>query len=264
MAASSRVICVQIDRPPSENGVETETPEQRLVVISQCLQKAEEALESGDIEGFFDYFKAGAKSIVNKAKQKATEVYKRVQDIKPGYKVELPERFFGEMDALVNFMERVVRKIEQGGRQAPGNYPLPPPPAPQYNPPPPPPPPAPEYYPPQPPRPPQYYPPPPPPAPEYYPPPPAPQYYPPPPAQQYYPPPPAPEYYPAPQPPAPEYYVPEQPSAPEYYPPPPPGYYDPSAPPYPAQGVNPATASSPPRTGQPIMYYLVKSDKKPA
>jgi hypothetical protein len=223
-----RVICVQIERPPVDD---EETQEQRLERISQCLQKAEDALESGDISGFFDFFKTAAKTVMDKTKEaakaaanKAVDMYKRRQDKKSGsetdekqakntetkvqgmptvYKVDIPERFFGEMDALVSFMDRIVRKLEQMDSPAKPSYP--------------------------PPQPPRYYPPPPPPS-----------------AREYYPPPPPPEYY-----------LPPPPSAPEYYPPPPPGYYAPSAPPY-QNEMNPAATHPPPHAGHP-MYYLVRN-----
>ena len=231
MAASSRVICVQIERQPEPG---EETPEQRLEAIAQCLQKAEEALDSGDLGGFFDYFKS---AIVNKTKDVKEGVIKRVQDLMPGYKIELPDRFFDEMDMLVKFIGRIALKLEQPCPHAPTQ-----PSAPVYYPPPParpppPPPPAP------PPSDPVYYPPPPPPPsdPVYYPPPP-----PPPSDPVYYPPPPAREYYPPPPPPAPYgYYA-------------PPEDYAPSAPPgYAPAGANPVAAHPPPHAGHP-RYYLVK------
>ena len=111
MTTSQRVICVEIERPVP---VVEMTAEERIKIISECLMKAEMALESGDIDGGFNYFKEAAKAFVNrgkeavdKAKQKATDVYKKVQDIKPGYKVELPERFFKEMDDLVKYIHAV-------------------------------------------------------------------------------------------------------------------------------------------------------------
>jgi hypothetical protein len=148
-----RVICVQMERPPVDD---EETPEKRLEMICQCLQKAENALESGDISGFFDIFKNATKTVVKKAKEytgmdkkKPADTENKVQDMNIIYKLQIPERFFGEMDALVAFMDKIVRKIEQGDLPGKPSYPPPQPPPPRYYPPPPPPPP--EYYPPPPP-----------------------------------------------------------------------------------------------------------------
>lgn len=134
----ARVIRVEIDRPPlAEVDVDSLGPEERHEWIQHHLGLAETAAENGDIAGFFDMFKKAANTVVNKgkdvidkSKKKATEVYNIVQTVKPKYQVELPDRFYGEMEMLIEIMAKFLKIMDPADTIAPSVLPQPTPSAP--------------------------------------------------------------------------------------------------------------------------------------